>query len=88
MKTSDEITLWLGATQYYLGRMTIAVGEFANMLIEAWPSMNEATRQIIRRFVESEFEKDDMLRMIGNQYLPLGQDCDRKEWERVRRLWS
>jgi hypothetical protein len=88
MNTAQEITLWLGATRYYLGRMSYAVGDFVDMLVKKWPTMNEATQQIIRRDIEAEFERDDDLRQQGSQYLPLGQDCDRAEWERVRRLWS
>jgi hypothetical protein len=88
MKHADELTLWLGATRYYMGRMTYAVSSFCELLIEQWPALNEATQQIIRRDVEAEFVRDDELRQQGSQYLPLGQDCDRAEWQRVRRLWS
>ena len=88
MKPDEEITLWLGATRYYLGRMTYAVGSFCDLLIEHWPALHEATRQLLKRDIETEFERDDELRTTGSQYLPLGQDCDRKEWERVRRLWQ
>jgi hypothetical protein len=88
MKTAQEITLWLGATMYYLGRMTYAVGDFCELLIEHWPALHSATREIIKINIEAEFARDDEMRQQGSQYLPLGQDCDRAEWERVRRLWQ
>ena len=88
MKPDDELTLWLGAARYYMGRMTYAVSGFCELLIEQWPALNEETRYMIQRDVEREFEKDDEMRKQKSRYLPLGQDCDRAEWERVRRLWQ
>jgi len=86
MKPADELTLWLGATRYYMGRMTYAVSSFCELLIEQWPALNEDTRYLIQRDLEREFAKDDEMRQQKSQFLPLGQDCDRAEWERVRRL--
>jgi hypothetical protein len=88
MKPADELTLWLGATRYYMGRMTYAVSSFCELLIEQWPALNEDTRYLIQRDLEREFAKDDEMRQQKSQFLPLGQDCDRAEWERVRRLWQ
>ena len=88
MKPKDECTLWLGAARYYMGRMTYAVSSFCELLIEQWPALNEDTRYLIQRDLEREFAKDDEMRQQKSQFLPLGQDCDRAEWERVRRLWQ
>ena len=88
MKPADELTLWLGATRYYMGRMTYAVSSFCELLIEQWPALNKDTRYMIQRDLEREFEKDDEMRQQKSEFLPLGQDCDRAEWERVRRLWQ
>ena len=88
MNTAQEITLWLGATRYYLGCTTYAVGEFADLLIEHWPTLDYNTRFLLQRDIEQEFRCDDEARKCGYQYFPLGADCDRAEWERVRRLWQ
>lgn len=85
-----SITIWLGATRYYLGRMTYAVSDFCECLIEAWPSLPDEARNLIKRDVEETFARDDAMRQERDEImgLPLGMDCDRKQWERVRALWS
>lgn len=92
-----SITIWLGATRYYLGRMTYAVSDFCECLIAEWPNLPEEARNLIKRDIEEEFVRDDDFRsrideaqdlVSGIKYLPLGMDCDRKQWERVRALWS
>ena len=87
MNNFDEITLWLGATRYYLGRMSIAVGTFCDMLIANWSSFNESTKNLLIRDIEEEFDRDDLARLEGEDYKPLGHDCDRQNWVRVRSLW-
>jgi hypothetical protein len=49
--------------------------------------LSENTRFVIKRDLEADFESDDKARAEGDTYKPLGWDCDRKEWERVRNLW-
>lgn len=88
MNFDDEFHLYVGATRYYLGRMTYAVEEFTRTLIRNWSNLSEETRNIIRRDVEEEFVLDDAARARGDQYKPLGWDCDRASWEKVRRLWQ
>jgi hypothetical protein len=88
MNRDDETTLWLGATRYYVGRMTYAVSDFCKLLVDQWPNLSEETRYLIQRDLEREFEKDDEARKDGRKFLPLGQDCDRTWWELVRRLWQ
>lgn len=91
MRLSDkdqQITLWLGATRYYLGRMTYAVSNFCDVLINVWSDLDEQCRFLIQRDVEEEFDRDDRARQDGESYKPLGHDIDRKQWERVRELWS
>lgn len=78
----------IAAFRYCLGRKTYIVGECAAWLIKTWPLLNEQTRTIIQRDLEEQFELDDRARAEQREYKPLGWDCDRKEWERVRRLWS
>lgn len=89
--TEDEqSTVWIGATRYYLGRTTYAVGDFCRALIRHWPTLTEHTRATIKRDVEEEFERDDRARRPKSNtiMMPLGRDCDRAEWEKVRELWK
>ena len=88
MTEEEQVTLWLGAFRYYIGRMTYAVGDFCNILIREWPGLSHRAKTLIRGELEREFVKDDMARIRRDGLLPLGHDCDRAEWERVRRLWS
>ena len=87
MAPQDELTLWVGATRYYLGRMTYAVSDFCNLLIGSWNELSENTKTIIQRDIEEEFVRDDESRARGDSFHPLGHDMDRKSWEHVRKLW-
>ena len=88
MNEQQQITLWLGATRYYVGRMTYAVSDFASLLVAEWPGLCEPARALIQRDVEAEFKRDDEARIEGLNYRPLGDDCDRAAWEKVRKLWG
>ena len=78
------------AFRYCLGRQTYIVGACADWIISNWEKFPQNVKTLIEREVEEEFEKDDKERMhnANATWLPLGHDCDRKEWERVRALWS
>ena len=78
----------IAAFRYCLGRMTYIVSECAAWLIKTWPLLNEQTKTIIKRELEEQFELDDRARAEQREYKTLGWDCDRREWERVRKLWS
>lgn len=80
--------LLIAATRYFTGRMTIATCAFADELGKAWPEIPEETRNIIKRDLEDEFRRDDEARARGDQHKPLGMDCDRAGWEKVRAIWS
>ena len=84
----DDVILWHGAFSYYCGRATIAVSAFISDLIKNWPHLSPKLRYLIERDLERAFLEDDDLRANGASYKRLGHDCDRKEWEKVRRLWS
>ena len=89
--TDDQMmTLWLGSFRYHCGQMTYTLGLFVEMLIQHWPTLPEATKALIRRDLEEEFERDDRQRAESptGLWMPLGHDCDRTEWERVRALWK
>lgn len=86
-KHFDPHTLLIAATRYFTGRMTISTVGFADELAKAWPDIPEKTRNIIQRDLQKEFEMDDLARENNDSYLPLGMDCDRAAWEKVRKAW-
>ena len=81
----------LAAVRYCLGRQTYIVSDCADWLIQQWPNFHLSTQVIIKRDIEQEFARDDEVRSRLNAvglYKPLGDDCDRAQWERVRMLWE
>lgn len=84
-----QAAVW--AVRYCLGRMTYVVGSCVEWLIWVWPDLNEDARSIIKRDIEEAFAEDDRDREKLNGasgYRRLGMDMDRREWERVRKLWG
>lgn len=92
MTDNDQILLWLGAFRYYTGRMTYAVSEFCELLIAKWETLPRGLHALIQRDLEEEFRRDDEMRkprgLTCQTSFPLGMDCDRAEWEKVRALWN
>jgi hypothetical protein len=88
MTEDQQTTLWLGSFRYYVGRMSYAVSDFCSLLIANWETLPERTRNLIKRDLEEAFKRDDEAREDGREYLPLGHDCDRAQWMRVRALWG
>ena len=95
--TDDPLLLLQGdnlmavsAVRYCIGRRTYIVGMCADWLISVWPRMDKRTRALIQDDLEWEFKRDDEARKETGfpPILPLGDDCDRAEWERVRKLWT
>jgi len=78
----------IAAFRYCCGRSTYVVGVCADWLVNIWPMLSENTRAVIQRELEADFASDDQARAAKENYKPLGWDCDRKEWERVRALWK
>lgn len=86
---AEKSTLWAGAFRYYCGRMTYAVSDFCKLLRKEWSTLPERTQSLIRTELEEAFARDDEFRVLGrDHYAPLGADCDRKEWEKVREIWN
>ena len=81
----DRAAVW--GVRYCLGRMTYVSGECADWLVRHWPRLSDGTKQAIQRDIDEAFIADDKARASGQHYKPLGWDCDRREWERVRALW-
>lgn len=94
--TLTELEAWgfnalmvTAAFRYCLGRQTYIVSVCADWLVANWDRFPQNVRDVIQRDLEEEFERDDAARREGNSLCkPLGWDCDRKEWERVRALWQ
>jgi hypothetical protein len=84
---ADHFIAWT-SLRYCLGRRTYVVSKYADWLIANWADIQPNVQRIIERDVEDEFRLDDLARESGATYRPLGDDCDRKEWERVRGLWT
>jgi hypothetical protein len=79
------------AFRYCLGRQTYIVGECEKWLIENWQTFPEGVRVCIQRELEEEIKRDDdaRARARGEEaFRPLGHDCDRESWMRVRALWK
>ena len=68
--------------RYYLGRRTIATCAYARSLAAAWPHLSERTRFGIGRELAQAYAES--ARYPERQ--PLGADCDREEWDKVREV--
>ena len=90
----DQEVMVIAAFRYCLGRMTYIVKDCCDWLIEQWPEFSQRTKELIQKELEKEFARDDVARERDEKYspylycFPLGHDCDREQWERVRRLWE
>ena len=93
--TPSDLVFW--SFRYFLGRMTIHACCFAESLAKAWPHLDERVQNLIIRELEEEFKRDDEARLrrtestVAKQYistLPLGMDCDRAAWQKVRDAYT
>jgi len=82
----DELVM--SSTAYFLGRKTALTHSFCEKLIESWPYLRTPTQLYIVRIVEECFGRDDHSRNMGRENHPLGHDCDRAIWEKVRKCWN
>lgn len=92
--TPSDLVFW--SFRYFIGRMTIATCCFADSLAKGWEHLEPRVQELIKRELEREFERDDEARKdrIENpessfKYsLPLGHDCDREAWQKVRDAYT
>jgi hypothetical protein len=77
----------IAAVRYCLGRRTYIVSECAAWLISMWPYLQPSAQAVIGEDVDAAFRQDDAARADGT-WMPLGDDCDRAEWGKVRQLWK
>jgi len=73
----------VAAFRYCLGRRTYIVGDCVDWLLDQWPNLGEITRHVIERDLREAIRRDDEARSRGDDFKPLGWDCDRAEWLRV-----
>ena len=78
----------VAAVRYCIGRMSYIVGDCADWLIEVWPTISKSAHHLIKRDIEEAIIDDDNDRADGREHKRLGMDCDREQWERVRKLWE
>jgi hypothetical protein len=84
---AGELVFW--SFRYFLGRRTIAACQFARDLANAWDDLPSHVKGLIARELEEAFEKDDEAREPNSvNYRTLGEDCDRKSWEEVRKKYK
>lgn len=88
MKYGRDNLMVIAAHRYCIGRMTYIVGDCVDWLLSIWAELPENTRAIIQRDMEEAFEHDDRDREMGHVSKYLGHDCDRQQWERLRRMWK
>lgn len=84
----DHGLMVVAAFRYCLGRRTYIVSDCSKWLIKQWEHLPENVKHIIKRELDVAFLDDNEARLVNDNYKPLGDDCDRAEWEKVRRLWS
>ena len=85
----DDLVFW--SFRYFLGRQTMATCCFAESLARAWPYLADGWRALIRKELDEAFRKDDEMRAdpkCSRFYYPLGMDCDRAAWVRVRWVYQ
>lgn len=74
----------IAAFRYCLGRQTYIVSACVDWLMDIWRDVTENARGVIRRDLLEEFERDDKARLSGSDFRPLGDNCDRAEWVKLR----
>lgn len=71
------------AIRYCIGRRTYIVGECVDWILANWNDWPENVKTILQRDLEYEFDRDAQ----NPDWNRLGDDCDKREWEKVRALW-
>lgn len=74
--------------RYVLGRTSYAVLSWCDWIILNWNRIPTREQDLIIIELEKAFEQDDINRENIKFWKTLGHDCDRKNWERVRKLYK
>ena len=86
--------LAINSTRYAIGRMTYTVQETVEWLMANWDNITPKAQGIIARDVAEAINEDTRDRidrdLSGGQrvYLRLGQDMDRREWDKLAAFFS
>ena len=91
MQPHESSFLWLCAFRYSLGRRTSAPSDFVAIAIKNWPDIPRDAQCLISKELNNAFTRDDQMRSdetISSQYYPLGDDCDRAEWQKLLKLFE
>jgi hypothetical protein len=80
----DVQDLVMSSAAHYLGRRTANVSDFCDRLCRSWVCLPPPVQAFIRRIVDEAFERERHARTT----LPLGDQCDRESWDRVRSCWT
>jgi len=84
LNQEDLDTLTVCAFRYALGRRTYIVGDVARVTGQLRTKISPEIRDVIVRDLKEAIDRDDYAREQGRiDALPLGMDCDRKEWVRL-----
>lgn len=87
MKYGRGDLMAVAAFRYCCGRRSYIVADCADWIVDVWYELEPNARAVIQRDLEEEFRRDDDARVRGEEFKPLGMDCDRAAWWRVRELW-
>jgi hypothetical protein len=74
----------IAAARYCIGRRTYIVSDCVDWILANWHDWPENVKTIIQRDLEGEFDRDAQV----PNWKPLGANCDKREWEKVRALWE
>jgi len=72
--------------RYVLGRRTYAVSDWCDWFISNHKDIPANEMAIIKKELEEAFERDNAARWSRSSYQPLGEDCDRYQWQKVLNL--
>lgn len=91
LSPDQEITLWIGALDYYLGRQTYSVHTFNEMLREHYSTLGPKTRNLVKSRLHEAFDRLARLRQIGVANATeavFGSAIDRQAWEATQTFIS
>lgn len=72
---SEQREALIYAFRYALGRMTYATHTMQQVITQAWPHLNDGTKELIKREIR-QAEEDKMI----------GHECDRQGWLKLLEL--
>lgn len=83
MDDDDLNLMWIGSFRYYLGRMTISVYCFCELMKTQWNDIPACAQDVIKRDLQEAIENDERDRKRNSEHPRLGADADRAAWVSV-----